>query len=354
MIRVLIVDDYPNFRLMLRFAIEKEPDLEVVGEARNGEEAVALCANLQPDVITMDINMPGMDGYRAITRIMEQTPCPIIVLTGVDSQELLNASFKALSLGAITILPKPLRLNPSNPLIANIIYQIRTLASVKVPRRSSREQALPPDNNPDQPSVSLSYLDLVPQKRHPYKIVGIGISTGGPPALQYLLKSLPVSFPIPIAIVQHISNGFVDSLVKWLFDTTGYPCKIASTGEVLEPGSAYFAPDDRHLEIMPGGKASLSDDKPFGVLRPAAEYLFNSLAKNIGGEAIGVIMTGMGHDGANGLLNMHNTGAYTIAQDEKSCAIFGMPREAIKLEAVDEVLPLDLIGPRLLTIANQK
>ena len=352
MINVLIVDDSPVFRMLFRLALEKDPELKVIGEAINGEDAVVMAAQLSPDIITMDINMPGIGGYEAITRIMDQSPCPIVALTGIDSQDLIAASFKDLALGALTILPKPAGIISRNPDMANIIRQMKTLASIKVRKRTSKpsptQELLALDKKLSPPVVE--FLPWTWTKAP--KLVAVGVSTGGPPALHILLKSLPANFPLPLVIVQHISAGFVDSLAKWLTDTTSFPCKVAEQNEHIKSGIAYLAADNHHLEITPSGKVSLTDADPIANLRPAAEALFLSIAKNFGPQAIGVELTGMGRDGANGLLCMRNAGAYTIAQDERSSAIFGMPREAIHLGAAREVLSIDHIGPRLIMLLH--
>ena len=352
MINVLIVDDSPIFRLLLRTALECDPQLKVVGEARSGEEAVVLAEQLRPDIITLDINMPGMGGYEAIRQIMSQSPCPIVVLTGIESHELMNVSFKALGLGALNVLPKPIGRTLKDPGVAHMVEQLKIMSTIKVVRRRPLSTAIPETLRTARRATTPLKRSLPVEWRHIPRVVAIGISTGGPPALQTLLSCLPTTFPLPIVVVQHISKGFVDGLVSWLTDTTGYTCKIAEPDEVLSGGRVYFAPDDYHLEIQASGKAALSDAAPIENLRPSAEALFLSIAKNYGADAIGILMTGMGRDGAHGLLAMRQSGAYTIAQDEKSSVVFGMPQEAINLGAAIEILSLEQIAPRLLMVTK--
>jgi two-component system, chemotaxis family, protein-glutamate methylesterase/glutaminase len=346
------VDDSPTIRLLIRTILERDCELTIVNEARSGEEAIAAACKNRPDLITMDINMPGMGGYEAIRQIMDQSPCPIVVLTGIESRHLMDVSFKALQLGALTVLPKPGAMSLLEPEAANLINQIKTMAAVKVIRRSlSLTTDYPLETRPQ----SLTTRGRNPnygRMRSNFQLVAIGISTGGPPALQTLLSALPSSFPLPIVIVQHISKGFVASLAEWLSKTTPFACKVISMGEVLTMGQVYLAADNYHLTIQSNKQPWFNDEKPVDGLRPSVNMLFESVAKNFGANAIGVLMTGMGHDGAKGLLSMRRAGAYTIAQDEASSVIFGMPKEAIDLGAANEVLALEHIAPRLLSLVN--
>jgi len=349
MIRILIVDDSPTIRLLIRTILERDSEIKIVSEARSGEEAISAAAACNPDLITMDINMPGMGGYEAIRIIMDQCPCPIIVLTGIESRHLMDVSFKALQMGAVTVLPKPGAMSLAEAEAANLISQIKTMAAVKVIRRSL---ALTTENlSQSNPQYDLGKA-VYSRPRFAFQLVAIGISTGGPPALQTLLSALPSSFTLPIVIVQHISKGFVVSLAEWLRKTTPFVCKVISPGEVLMPGVIYLAADNYHLMIQNTRQAWFSDEKPINGLRPAVNILFESVAKNFGANSIGILMTGMGQDGASGLLAMRQAGAYTIAQDEASSVIFGMPKEAIELGAAKEVLALENISPRLLSLVN--
>jgi two-component system chemotaxis response regulator CheB len=354
MIRVLIVDDMQTIRLLLRIILEIDPELTVVGEAGSGEEALALCRKLRPDIVTMDINMPGIGGYEAIRQIMNETPCPIVVITGVESKYLMEVSFKALERGALTVLPTPRGISPDNVEVKNLINQIKTMAAVKVVKRSLPAESMSTildsgsgQRVPPTKDNALFKLDKAAQ------LVAIGLSAGGPPALQTVLSGLPSSFPLPIVVVQHISHGFVFSLATWLSNTTPFRCKVAEHGETIQPGTVYLAPDETHLTIQGNGKLWLEVSQPVGGHRPSATVLFESVARNFGRKAIGIMLTGMGQDGAQGLKAMYQAGAYTIAQDEASSAIFGMPKAAIELNAVKEVLGLNQIAHRLRSLTEK-
>jgi len=345
MIRIIIADDSPTQRLLVRSILESDPDFFVVGEARNGQEATQMCQRLKPDIVTMDINMPVMDGYQAIQYIMSESPCPIVVLTGIDTQQMIAVSFKALSLGALTVLSKPRGMPDKDPDAYNLITQVKLMASIKVIHRVLAPTKLPSINN-TRPGLWSKQNPISP------KLVAIGVSTGGPPTLQRLFKGLDSDFPLPIIVVQHISPGFISGLAHWLSDTTQLECKVAEQGEDLKPGKVYFAPDNMHLTITLNYKVWLEDTNNLRGLRPSVNTLFESISKNLGSHAIGVLLTGMGEDGAQGLLAMRKSGAYTIVQDEASSIVFGMPKAAIDLGATDEIISLDSIATRLITLAG--
>jgi two-component system chemotaxis response regulator CheB len=347
-IRVLIVDDMQTIRLQLRLILESDPELTVTGAVGSGEEAVAFCRESRPDIITMDINMPGMGGYEAIRQIMSETPCPIVVITGIESQHLMDVSFKALALGALTVLPKLRGFSPDDAEAKSLIQQIKMMAGVKVVRRSSRAESPPAMIAKGVAKPVVPARNPIPSKlQKPAQLLAIGLSTGGPPALQTILSGLPASFPLPIVVVQHISPGFMLGLAAWLSNATPFRCKVGELGETIKPGTVYLAPDNAHLTFR--GKSNLWHDssEPVDGHRPSATVLFESVAQNFGAQAIGLLLTGMGRDGANGLKTLYEAGAYTIAQDEASSLIFSMPKAAIELNAVKEVLGLNQIATRL-------
>ncbi|MCC8987507.1 MAG: chemotaxis-specific protein-glutamate methyltransferase CheB [Candidatus Contendobacter sp.] len=343
MIRALIVDDSPTLRWLLRNILESDPELQVVGEARTGEEAVAFCARSRPDVVTMDIQMPGIGGHEAIRRIMGESPCPIVVVTGLE-EGLLDISFKALELGALTVVSKPVGLPVDNPAARHLLTQVKLMASVKVVRRARWSPLV--ESTPG-PAIPPPRQSLRP------RLLAMGASTGGPPVLQTILTGLGADFPLPIVIVQHISQGFVGGLAGWLDATTPLCCKVARPYETLQAGTVYLAPDDHHLHVKPAGVIWLDEAPPLCSHRPAATYLFESVARSYGAAAIGMLLTGMGADGARGLKAMREAGAYTIAQDEASSTVFGMPQAAIQLDAALEVLALTQIAPRLLNLLEK-
>jgi len=347
-IRVLIVDDMATIRMALRFILESDPELSVAGAVGSGEEALAFCRKSRPDIITMDINMPGMGGYEAIRQIMSETPCPIVVITGIESQHLMDVSFKALALGALTVLPKLRGFSPDDAEAKSLIQQIKIMAGVKVVRRSLRTGSPPamtdkPVVQPAAPAKDPVSIKLQKEAQ----LVAIGLSTGGPPALQTILNNLPSSFPLPIVVVQHISQGFMFGLAGWLSSVTPFRCKVGELGETIVPGTVYLAPDNTHLTFKGSSNLWHDGSEPVDGHRPSATVLLESVAQNFGAKAIGLLLTGMGKDGARGLKAMHEAGAYTIAQDEASSLVFGMPKAAIELNAVNEVLSLNQIAPRL-------
>jgi two-component system chemotaxis response regulator CheB len=354
MIRILVVDDSSSVRLGMRFILESDSELKVVGEARNGEESIILSKKLRPDIITMDIMMPGMGGYEAIRQIMSEAPCPIIVVTGIDSPHMIEVSFKALEVGALTALQKPKLLDPKSEESKHLISQVKAMSSVKVVRRNLllQKESLISVNGIAAPAGPVREQSLL-RIHTSARLLAIGASTGGPPALQTILSGLPATFPLPIVVVQHISRGFVCGLVNWLSSVTPLRCKVGEQSEMIRAGTVYFAPEDNHMTVKAKGMLWLDPSDPMGGHRPSVTVLFESIAKNFGNEAIGILLTGMGKDGAQGLKAMRDAGAYTIAQDEASSVIYGMPAAAVELNAADEILNLDLIAPRLTGLATK-
>lgn len=341
MVRVLIVDDSPTSRLFLQHVLSVDPEIEVVGTAANGQEALEKVARLQPDIVTMDIFMPGMDGYETTQRIMQTNPVPIVVISsGADRPELMMA-FKAIQAGALEVLSKPSFRDASQDAEANrrLVRTVKALAGVKVIRRRvppERTEVAPPSPRPS------------PRARQ--RMVGVAASTGGPAALNHLFSSLPGDLPVPIVVVQHIAPGFLGGLVQWLSSGSRNSIKIAEEGERAQPGTIYFAPEEHHLHVGPGGYFTLSSGPPISYVRPSATPLFESIAKAYGSSAIGVVMTGMGADGAVGLKLLHDRGGLVLAQDAATSVVYGMAKAAVELGAVDEELPLQALGPRLLEV----
>lgn len=346
MIRVLIVDDSPTLRLLIWSIIDQDQELEVVGQARNGQEAIELCAKHDPDIITMDIRMPKMNGYEAIGHIMEKLPRPILVLTSTKSDIELGISIKATKMGALDILGKPTGMPDEDPKAAELIHNIKIMSGVKVVHRSRWLQKTK-DRDEEIPDKSSRTKSPASGKSHPLELVGIGASTGGPPALQVILQELPVDFAVPVVVVQHISSGFIQGMARWLDESIPLRVKVAEDDEVLRKGFVYLAPDDRHLVIKPGPQAYLKKTSDVDKQSPSVDVLFNSLARYFRSRAVGVLLTGIGNDGADGLLKMRTAGCLTIAQDEDTSVVYGMPGEAAALGAAKEVLPLGQIKKRL-------
>ena len=329
-IRVLVADDSELFRELLARVVAAEPGFEVVAVAADGNEAAAQADQLKPDVITMDLNMPDADGFSGIARIMADTPTPILVLTANREEAV---GFRALSLGALDILEKPQATTDLEEYGRLLRSRLRLLAGVKVIRhvRGLRERAA-----------------TTPRRRTSRaELVVIGASLGGPRALAALLRGLPPGFPVPIAIVQHIADGFTEGLASWLASEARLDVHEGKDGEALVAGRVLLAPTGRHL-LVGDGFVRLSDAPAVDTFRPSVTPLFLSAARAYGPRVCGVILTGMGRDGAEGLRAIRDGGGTTLAQDESTSAVFGMPRAAIELGAVERVLPIDEI-PRALT-----
>jgi len=348
MIRVLIVDDSPTQRLILRSHLEKDREIQIIAEARNGKEAVNLCLKTNPDIITMDIQMPYMNGYDAIRNIMAENPRPIVVLTSTESDIELGISFKAIEAGALMVLGKPKRYTKKDEDPDNLIAQLKAMAKVKVVGRRRHKITEESSSWLGPPSPGL--------ESGPIQLIAIGASTGGPPALLQILHQLPANLSVPIVIVQHISAGFVTGLAKWLDRSTSLKIKVAENGEAPRKGLIYLAPDNRHLVAGANGRIWLIDSDPVDSHRPSVTVLFDSVAQYYGPSAMGILLTGMGRDGARGLKNIHDAGGHTIAQNEATSIVFGMPKEAIKMNAAKEILPLSKIESRIkeLIMKNDK
>jgi two-component system, chemotaxis family, protein-glutamate methylesterase/glutaminase len=346
MIRVLIVDDSPTLRTVIQSVLEADPEMEIVGQARNGREAVMLCHKLNPDVVTMDIRMPVMDGYEAIQAIMSETPRPIVVVTSTKSDRELGITFKAVEHGALMVLGKPKSQSGVYKDVDQFRSQVKAMAEVKVVRRRRYPKRKKPAVSQKKSNSKLPGGAI--------KIIAIGASTGGPPALQSILRRLPGNLPVPVVVVQHISAGFVSGLARWLDDTVDLRVSVAGESLLMQPGQVYIAPDDQHLVVAAGSRVWLKQSPLTDGHRPSVTVLFESVARYFGSTAVGVLLTGMGADGARGLKALRDAGGYTIAQDEATSIIFGMPGEAVKLGAAKEVVALGDIAERLTVLINNE
>jgi two-component system, chemotaxis family, protein-glutamate methylesterase/glutaminase len=335
-LKVLIVDDSPTARLLMTCLIKDTPDMYVVGEAHNGKQAVWMTRDLRPDVILMDIVMPGMDGLQATREIMSATPTPIVMIgASLDSNET-DVAFQAIRLGALCVVKKPV--GPTHASystqVAALMNTVRAMAEVRVIHHRTH------DTTTDQQKAG---IPASPAEFKRPEIVAIVSSTGGPAALSEIFKGLPVGFALPVVVVQHISSEFLPSLVKWLGTTTSLPVEIAQAGNRPQAGHIYFAPADAHLRLSNRRQFEL-DQLAKAPYRPSGDILLESIATHYGANAIGVILTGMGNDGAKGLQALYNAGAYTIAQDEATSVVFGMPYEAIAMGAVQTVTSIQAIA----------
>ena len=337
-IRVLIVEDSPVARELLVSILQNSPGLQVVGTARNGVEAVRLAKRLKPDVITMDVHMPEMDGLEATRQIMAETPLPIVMVTASLNKRERDLTFDALQCGALSIIEKPSMYDPPE-VINRLADQVKLMSEVKVVRRWNRPSQLAPAS---QPPAELAALKQNGASK--IQLVAMAASTGGPGILAEILRNLPANLLVPLLIVQHITTGFGQGLADWLNQQTSLEVRMAKHADEPKAGQVLIAPDDYHMVVNSLGTITLSKEPPLQGLRPAADYLFNSVARVYGATAIGIILSGMGNDGAEGLAAMRKTGAHTIAQDKASCVVFGMPAVAIELGAAEQILPANQIA----------
>jgi two-component system chemotaxis response regulator CheB len=335
MIRVLIVDDSAVARKLLEHILAADPEVRVVGSACNGAEALEAITRHRPDVITMDINMPVMDGFAATRRIMETTPVPIVIVSSAVDPKESRVSFRAMEAGALTVLARPDGVGTAAFEAASrlLLETVKTMAGVSVVRRWSVKKDLVPE----------SPLEII----NPIDMVVIGASTGGPVALSQLLKNLPQDLPVPIAVVQHITVGFCEGFAEWLSQSSGFPVHLAQHGQKMLPGHVYIAPDGAHLGLDRGPCAVLDHGPPDTGLRPSVKHLFQSAAQVFRGRAAAILLTGMGQDGAKELLVLKYYGAITFAQDEQSSVVFGMPGEAVKYGAARYIMSPECIAIQL-------
>ncbi|HXV97863.1 MAG TPA: chemotaxis-specific protein-glutamate methyltransferase CheB [Anaerolineae bacterium] len=344
-IRVLVAEDSPTYRELLVAILQNVPNLQVIGTARNGAEAVRLAKRLRPDVITMDIYMPEMDGFEATRQIMTENPCPIVIISASTAKDLQDLTFNALRAGALSVLEKP-TLQDSPEAYEALAAQVKLMSEVKVVRRWGKSM---PPSEPKLLATTPSPT-LVQNGNSKIQLVAIAASTGGPGILAEILSKLPTDFPAPILIVQHITPGFGTGLADWLNQQTPLQVRLACHADEPKPGQVLIAPDDAHMVVNSMGLIALSDAPPVHGLRPAADYLFNSIARVYGATAIGIILTGMGNDGAEGLQAMRRAGAHTVAQDKGTCIVFGMPAVAIELGAAEQVLPAKQIAAAIMAL----
>ncbi|HEU4326016.1 MAG TPA: chemotaxis-specific protein-glutamate methyltransferase CheB [Roseiflexaceae bacterium] len=333
-IRVLLVEDSRAQRELLA-SILSGGGFQLVGVASNGRAAVEAACRLLPDVIAMDIHLPLLDGYEATRQIMQSCPTPIVLISNGDDPG--QRSVQALAAGALAVAAKPG--SPLRPEHAaerdRLLTTLRLMADVPVVTRFALR--------PPPPAPGRAVPGNTPSLRP--RILAIAASTGGPAALQVMLHGLGAGFPLPVLVVQHIAQGFVAPLVDWMAATVPLPVRIASQGEQLLPGRVYVAPDGHHLLAAADQTVALRPPAPDDRFCPSADVLFESVAHVYQARAIGVILTGMGDDGAHGLLRLRQAGAYTVGQDRASCVVYGMPAVAAELGALVQIAPLEQIAP---------
>lgn len=337
-IKVLLVDDSPLALTILKRMLSTAPDIEVVGTAKNGEEALRVIPELDPKVILTDLHMPVMDGFEFTKEVMDRYPRPILVVSVSVMEGSLNV-FNLIGAGAVDVFQKPKSGLEAEYLqeTEELVKKVRILSGVHVFRRA-------------KPSAELKEIE--PRfTNHASQIVAIGASTGGPQALQQILAQMPSDFPLPIVCVQHIGEMFLSGLIEWLQSVCQLKVRVAGEGEMPVAGNVYFPPEGRHLILDEGGRFRCSMEPPVNGHRPSITVTFNSIAERCGKRAIGVLLTGMGSDGAEGMKAIADAGGTTIAQDEMTSIVFGMPKSAIELNAAGKVLPLYEIGATILKIA---
>lgn len=331
-VRVLIADDSLVVRRVLKEMLESEQGIRVIGMAESGAEAVELTARLRPDLITMDLMMPGMDGLEATARIMAQHPTPVLFFSSYFDGEGLHSRFDALAAGALDVVEKP-TLVPDERWEAHagaLVRKVKALAQVPVVAHIRGAHVVAAQRGRGAaPS---------PGAKRAVQVVAIGVSSGGPRIVDEILSAMPKNLELAVVVVQHMAEGFMPGLIAWLQPRCPLPVKVAEEGDAILPGQVLFAPDSAHLVVMPTGRVHLSGADPVNGLRPSVDVTFASIASVYRGRAAGVVLTGMGSDGAAGLLAIRAAGGTTIVQDEASCVVFGMPRAAIQLGAAERVL----------------
>ncbi len=342
-IRVLVVDDSAVAREFLAYLLGSDPGIQLIGTACSGEEALEMAESRKPDVITMDINMPTMGGIEATRRIMEDFATPVVIVSGHWDPEDVRTSLSAMESGALAVIKKPAGIGDPNhkEMAAQFIQTVKLMAEVKVVTRRKRLQP-----SVEAGSAPASQADRFIVPRGDFKIVAVGASTGGPLILQRLLCGLKF-LPMAMVIVQHMSPGFIHGFAEWLAKSTAKPVHVAENREFLLPGHIYVAPDEYHMAVEAGGRVALSKEKPEEGIRPSVSHLYRSVADAFGPKAIGILLTGMGKDGAAGLKIMRERGAITIVQDRESSIVYGMPGEALRLGGAEYVLAPEKIAAML-------
>ena len=347
MIRVLVAEDSPSIRELLIYILSTDPELKVVGTAENGKEAVDAVMRLKPDIVTMDIHMPIMDGFEATQRIMETQPTPIVIVSGSISGGEVAQALRTIEVGALAIIARPYGLGHPQHIASSreLVLTVKLMAGVKVVRRWPKHQVktepLPlPDLITDRLSTGI-------------EVVAMGGSTGATNVFQTILRGLPGDLPVPVLVVQHMAIGFLKGFSEWLTDTTSFPTSIALHGESLLPGHAYLAPEGFHMGIDNNRRVVYGKGDSENGAKPSVSYLFRSVAQCFGNQSIGILLSGMGQDGARELKTMRDSGALTIAQNKESSVVFGMPGAAVDLGAAELVLSPEMIAPVIVSAVRK-
>jgi two-component system chemotaxis response regulator CheB len=337
-IRVLLVDDSRSVRAVLRRFFSRAPDIEVVGEAQDGEQAVATVLATEPHAVLMDLQMPVLDGYDAIERIMAERPTPIVVLSSRANRDQMGTAFEAIRRGALEVLPKPEDPDSWRQLAERLPETLRAVTAARLrPRRRRRPPAMAETGTEPAVPPPISPGELAPG---PLRWVAIGASTGGPAAIREFLEEVPLRPPVSVLVVQHIAAGFELGFADWLGKELPLDVRLAQDGEVPPPGAVRLAPSGAHLLLAPSGELHLDSRTPArGGHRPSVDSLFLSCAASCPAQVAGILMTGMGADGAEGLAALRRAGGVTLVQDEASSVVFGMPRAGLEWGAAAVSLP---------------
>lgn len=345
MTRVLIADGSTAGCELMTYILGSDPQIEILGCTSTGLEALRMAEQDRPDVIVISLHSPGMDGIETTRMIMQKAPTPIVIVSGADDHDDGSAAVRAIEAGALVLVKRPFCLNNDDDQATSnaLIRAVKSMAEVKVVRRWAKKGG-GASTTTDKPSLRSDV-------RQP-KLVVIGTSTGGPAALREILEQIPASFPLPIAIVQHMAHGFLGGFAHWLSSSTGFPIKIAENGMQLQAGHAYLAPDGRQMGVGKDLRVSLVSAPAEHGMCPSVSYLFRSLHSDLCPYTIAVLLTGMGKDGALELKQLKDAGAITIAQDQASSAVHGMPGEAIKLDAAMMIISAPDIGKTLIALSR--
>ena len=347
-IRVLVVEDSLTVRRRICDVLRADPALEIAGEAEDGKQAVELCRDLRPDVVTLDMLLPVMSGLTATEYIMAHFPTPILIVSSSTNRGDLFKTYDALAAGAIDVLEKPQGNEAEGMWEAKLVSAVKLISRIRVithPRARLRSLAPPPIVSQPDPAVVRS--------KRSCRVVALGASTGGPGALVQVLRSIPTGSPVALLVVLHIDKLFGSAFAEWLDAQTRHRVAYVRGGEDITAltGQVTMAPPGLHL-VVRAGKAQLTTDPERHFCRPSIDVLFESLANDCGADTVACLLTGMGRDGAAGLLAIRRAGGYTIAQDEATSVVYGMPREAALLGAAERVLPLEAIGSTIAAVVG--
>jgi two-component system chemotaxis response regulator CheB len=337
-IRALIADDSPTMCNVLSALLSKDPNIEIVGCARDGEQAISMAETLQPDVITMDVQMPRLGGLEAIAQIMTRAPSRILAVCSVDNGDSVDLSFRAIAAGALELIAKP-RSGPGYDIAEwgrKLAESVRLMAEVPVVRRRG------PATRPSAPLLRPGRVD----------VIAIAASTGGPNALVTILAAMPATTPVPVLIAQHMAPGFMKGFARWLEQVTSMRVVMSQTGDTCLAGHVYLPPDGQDHTV--DARSVLTTSPSADLHCPSADRLLFSVASSYGSRAAGVVLTGMGEDGARGLLAIHDANGVTMAQDEATSVVYGMPQAAFQMGATNVRLPLQAIADALIEVTRDR